>query len=296
MRLKDGALSLVSVPLNIQNIQVYSAIRENHATIQGGFNSGKGIGKLDGQIDWAGEPRVQLNLKGDNLLIRQVPLVTAVMNTNMALDILPLKKNVSVKGSIEIPRALINMPESSANVVGVSSDVRVLKAGQDALQVLRQSKPWNIQADIDLSLGSKVIFQGFNSRIPLVGRLFLTQRGLETAMSANGAIGVSQKVKIEPYGQTLDLNRAIARFNGPVGNPTLDIDTTKNISGTIVGVRITGTASSPNIQVYNDGGLSEQEALNALLSGRINEGSSSLSQTASFKSDVNNTLAAARVS
>lgn len=296
LRLKDGALSLVSVPLNIQNIQVYSAIRENHATIQGGFNSGKGIGKLDGQIDWAGEPRVQLNLKGDNLLIRQVPLVTAVMNTNMALDILPLKKNVSVKGSIEIPRALINMPESSANVVNVSSDVRVLKAGQDALQVLRQSKPWNIQADIDLSLGSKVIFQGFNSRIPLVGRLFLTQRGLETAMSANGAIGVSQKVKIEPYGQTLDLNRAIARFNGPVGNPTLDIDTTKNISGTIVGVRITGTASSPNIQVYNDGGLSEQEALNALLSGRINEGSSSLSQTASFKSDVNNTLAAAGIS
>lgn len=183
-----------------------------------------------------------------------------------------------------------------ANVVNVSSDVRVLKAGQDALQVLRQSKPWNIQADIDLSLGSKVIFQGFNSRIPLVGRLFLTQRGLETAMSANGAIGVSQKVKIEPYGQTLDLNRAIARFNGPVGNPTLDIDTTKNISGTIVGVRITGTASSPNIQVYNDGGLSEQEALNALLSGRINEGSSSLSQTASFKSDVNNTLAAAGIS
>lgn len=296
LRLKDGSLSLVSVPVNIQNVQLYSAIQQNHASIQGGFNSGKGVGKIDGQVDWANEPRVQLNLKGDNLLVRQAPLLTAVVNTNMAVDILPLKKSVNVKGDIEIPRALINMPESSSNVVNVSSDVRVLKAGQDALQVLRQSKPWKIQADIDLRLGNKVIFQGFNSRIPLVGRLYLTQRGLETAMSANGAIGVSQKVKIEPYGQTLDLNRAIARFNGPVGNPTLDIDTTKNISGTTVGVRITGTASSPNIQVYNDGGLSEQEALNALLSGRINEGSTSLSQTESFKSDVNNTLAAAGIS
>lgn len=296
LRLKDGALSLVSIPVNIHNLQLYSAIQQNHATVQGAFNSGKGVGKIDGQVDWIGEPRVQLNLQGNNLLVRQAPLVTAVINTNMAFDILPLQKNLNVKGNIEIPRALVNMPESSANVVNVSSDVRVLKAGQDALQVLRQSKPWKIQADVDLQLGNKVIFQGFNSRIPLVGRLYLTQRGLETAMSANGAIGVSQKVKIEPYGQTLDLNRAIVRFNGPVGNPTLDIDTTKNISGTTVGVRITGTASSPNIQVYNDGGLSEQEALNALLSGRINEGSTSLNQTTTFKSDVNNTLAAAGIS
>lgn len=71
-----------------------------------------------------------------------------------------------------------------------------------------------------LTLGNQVIFQGFESNIPLVGRLHLSQRGLETAMRANGAIGVSQKVKIEAYGQSLDLNRAIARFNGPLANPT----------------------------------------------------------------------------
>ncbi len=78
-----------------------------------------------------------------------------------------------------------------------------------------------------MNIGNQVIFQGFNSNIPLVGRLNLTQRGYETAMRAMGAIGVSQKVKIEAYGQSLDLNRAIARFNGPLSNPTLDIDANK---------------------------------------------------------------------
>ena len=34
-------------------------------------------------------------------------------------------------------------------------------------------------------------------------------------------------MKIEVYGQSLDLNRAIARFNGPLANPTLDIDANK---------------------------------------------------------------------
>ncbi|MFT4020972.1 MAG: translocation/assembly module TamB domain-containing protein [Acinetobacter sp.] len=296
IRVKNGSLSMISLPVNISNVQLYSAVRQSHATIQGAFNSGRGVGKLDGSVDWENEPQVQLNFNGDNLLIRQAPLITAVVNSKMTMNILPVKRSITLKGNIEVPRALINMPETSAEVVNVSSDVRVLRTGQNALQVLRQARPWNIQADVDLSLGKQVIFQGFNSRIPLAGRLFLSQRGLETAMSANGAIGVSQKVKIEAYGQSLDLNRAIARFNGPLSNPTLDIDATKSISGTIVGVRINSTASSPNIQVYNDGGLSEQEALNALITGRINEGSSSLSQTEGFKSDVNNTLAAAGIS
>ncbi|MGM7389631.1 translocation/assembly module TamB domain-containing protein, partial [Acinetobacter baumannii] len=136
------------------------------------------------------------------------------------------------------------MPETTARVVNTSSDVRIVRQGQDPLAILRAAKPWDIRADISVNIGNQVIFQGFNSNIPLVGRLNLTQRGYETAMRAMGAIGVSQKVKIEAYGQSLDLNRAIARFNGPLANPTLDIDANKNVQGSMVGVRVTGTASS----------------------------------------------------
>lgn len=296
LRLKDGSISMISMPVNLTNIQMYSAVRQNQATIMGIFNSGPGTGKIDGFVNWANDLHVQLKVQGDNLLVKQTPLVTALVNTKVDLDIYPMSRSVVVNGKIDIPRAIINMPETSPDVINVSSDARVVHSGDDLIAILKASKPWNIQADIDLSLGDRVVFQGFNSRIPLTGRLYLSQRGSEIAMSANGAIGVSQKVKIEAYGQSLDLNRAIARFNGPLANPTLDIDTTKKISNTTVGVRITGTATTPNIQIYNDGGLSEQEALNALITGRINEGSSSLSQTEGFKSDVNNTLAAAGIS
>ena len=296
LRLKNGAISMISLPVNLNNIQLYSSIRQDTASINGAFNSGQGVGSLTGSIDWKNDPRIQLNLKGDKLLVRQAPLITAVVDTDISVDILPLSKRVMVKGKVDVPRALISMPESSASVVNVSSDVRIVREGEDQLAILRAAKPWDIRADLALNLGNKVIFQGFNSRIPLAGRIYLTQRGLETAMSANGAIGVSQKVTIEAYGQRLDLNRAIARFNGPLANPTLDVDTNKSISGSIVGVRVTGTASSPNIQVYNDAGLSDQEAMNALITGRINEGSSGLSNEQGFKSDVNNTIAAAGIS
>lgn len=296
LRLKDGAISMISLPVNLNNIQLYSSIRQDSASINGAFNSGQGVGTLTGNIDWKNDPRIQLNLKGENLLVRQAPLITAIVTPDLSMDAYPLSKRISVQGNVNVPRALISMPEATEPVVGVSSDVRIVREGQDQLAILKAAKPWDIRADIGVNIGNQVIFQGFNSRIPLVGRLNLTQRGLETAMNASGAIGVSQKVKIEAYGQSLDLNRAIARFNGPLSNPTLDVDANKNVQGSVVGVRVTGTASVPNIQIYNDAGLSEQEALNALVTGRINEGSSSLSNTAGFKSDVNNTIAAAGIS
>lgn len=296
MRVKDAVISMISLPVNLTNVQLYSSIRQDHASINGAFNSGRGVGKLTGNIDWKNDPRIQLQLKGDDLLIRQAPLITAIVDTELNLDALPLSKKITVTGKIDVPRALISMPESSASVVAVSSDVRVVREGDNRLATLKAAKPWDVRADVELNLGQKVIFQGFNSRIPLLGRLYLTQRGLETAMRANGAIGVGQKVTIEAYGQRLDLNRAIARFNGALSNPTLDVDTNKTISGSIVGVRITGTATSPNIQIYNDAGLSYQEAMNALITGRINEGSSALSSSEGFKSDVNNTIAAAGIS
>ena len=296
MRLKDGAISMISLPVNLSNIQVYSSIQSDHATINGAFNSGQGVGLLTGNVDWRGEPRIQLHLKGDNLLIRQAPLITALVTPDFSLDVTPFQKKLVLKGEVNVPRALISMPESSAPVVNVSSDVRIVHEGQDQLAILKSARPWDIKADVLINLGNQVVFQGFNSRIPLVGRLYLSQRGVEAAMRANGAIGVSQKVKIEAYGQSLDLNRAIARFNGPLANPTLDVDTNKNVQGTIVGVRVTGTASNPNIQVYNDGGLSEQEAMNAIITGRINEGANNINQSETFKSDVNNTIAAAGIS
>jgi translocation and assembly module TamB len=296
IRLKDGAISMISLPVNLNNIQVYAAIRGDNAAINGAFNAGRGVGQLTGNINWKNQPRIQLKLKGENLLVRQAPLITAVVTPEINLLVYPMQKHLTVNGKVSVPRALISMPESTATVVNVSPDVRVVYQGQDQLALLKAARPWDIKADIEVSLGDKVIFQGFNSRIPLAGRVYLTQSGLETAMRANGAIGVRERVNIEAYGQSLELRRAIARFNGALTNPTLDIDTVKSVQGSVVGVRINGTASNPAIQVYNDAGLSEQEALNALITGRINEGSSGLSQTEGFRSDVNNTIAAAGIS
>ena len=295
IRLKDGRFALISAPVNLTNIQVSSSIRGSQAVIAGGFNAGRGVGQITGQADWSNVPLIRLSLKGQDLLVAQPPTISASVTPKIDVEIRPTLKQLNANGTVNVPRAVILMPESSADVIATSPDVRIVRDGVDQLAILKAAKPWDIRANIAVTLGDAVVFRGFNSSIPLVGKLNLTQRGRELAMQAHGAIGAGRQVKIEAYGQSLDLNRAIARFGGELSSPTLDIDATKSIQNNKVGVRVTGTASRPTINIYNDAGLSEQEALNALLTGHISS-SSAGTNTEGFKSDVNNTIAAAGLS
>lgn len=295
-RLRDGQVAMNNLPINLNRINLSSSIRGTEATLAGDFYSGDAQARLTGDANWQGVPFVNLKLVGDNLLIRQPPLLTARVSPRIDVRILPTQQQVNVNGTIDVPSAVASMPENNASVIAKSGDVRVVRADQATQRVMKASKPWEIYANIGLSLGDEVFFRGFGTSIPLGGQLNITQRGLDTALRANGAIGVKQNVTIEAFGQRLQLNRGIARFNGIISQPTLDIDATKSISNRTVGVRVTGRANNPNIAIYNDAGLSEQEALNAMLTGRISSANPTVNNTAGFKSEVNNTIAAAGIS
>lgn len=295
--LKDGQVAMMGLPVNLNRINITSNIEGKQADIKGSFFSGDGQAQLTGAAAWDGVPKVHLNLAGDKLLIRQAPMLSARVSPSLNVDILPTQRQITVSGKVDIPSAVATMPESSAEVIAKSGDVRVVRLDENNDVVLKAAKPWAIYADIAVKLGNDVYFRGFGSSIPLGGELNLTQRGLESAMRATGAIGVRQAVTIEAYGQRLQLNRGIARFTGALTEPSIDIDATKSISNRTVGVRVTGRATNPNIAIYNDAGLTEQEALNALLTGRISSASaSSVNNTAGFKSDISNTVAAAGLS
>ena len=295
VRVRDGQFALSSVPVNLTNIQLSSSINGSQALIRGGFNSGQGVGQVSGTADWANDTRIRLSFTGKDLLVAQPPTISASITPKIELDIRPSLKQLTANGRVEIPRAVILMPQNNANVVALSPDVRVVRDGSDPLMMIKTSKNWDIRSNIAIDLGNAVVFRGFNSTVPLAGKINLTQRN-GMRMQATGAIGASRQVKIEAYGQSLDLTRAIARFGGDLSNPVLDGDASKTIQGNRVGVRVTGNASRPLINIYNDAGLNEQEALNALLTGRISNNSSGLTNTEGFKSDVNNTIAAAGLS
>lgn len=114
-------------------------------------------------------------------------------------------------------------------------------------------------------------------------------------MKALGVVQVSQRTNVEIIGQSLDLNYGQIRFNGDMLNPSLSAEAVRQISGQTVGVRISDKLSNPNIRVFNDAGLSEEQAMNALATGSLNE-STTQTSTQEFRTQVTNNLAAAGLS
>ena len=298
-KLRDGAVQLAAAPINLTQINLDSSIRGTQATLTGQFNSGEGVGKLDGSAVWETVPEMNLKLSGDQLAIRQAPMLNARVSPEIAVRILPQSREVTVDGEIRIPRAVIAPPAASEKIIGVSSDVRVIDRRivlpeTVADPALKAASPWRIDADLAVILGDAVEFRGFGARLPLGGRVALRQRGLG-GLSAIGEISVSRPSRVEAFGQSLLLRKGIARFTGNLTNPVLEIEAVRSIQDAEVGVKIGGSPTRPEINVFNDAGLTEQEALNALLTGRIGSNNSS-TNTAGFKSEVNNTLAAAGLS
>lgn len=295
-KLDEGRVIMANLPVNLNRIQLRSSIRGTQASINGEFYSGDGKGTLDGQAIWAGDPAINLKLAGDNLLIRQPPQLTARLSPALDIGIFPTRRRVNINGDVNIPSAVLSPTPTDASAVPLSADIRVVdrRLEVDPRKVMKAAIPWRIDADIQLNLGKGVFFRGFGANAPLAGSLHLRQRGYE-GMTATGTVGVQRAVRVDAFGQSLLLRRGEARFSGSLTQPILDIEAVKSVEGRNVGVRVGGRPANPGIVIFNDAGLSEQEALNALLTGRISS-NNTVTNTAGFKSDVNNTLAAAGLS
>ncbi|MDO4896701.1 MAG: translocation/assembly module TamB domain-containing protein [Moraxella sp.] len=295
--LSGGRLAMFGVPLTLTDIEANVAINGTRAKLDGQFVAGEGKGVIDGQIDWQGDLQAKIGILGEHLTVSSPPLLTASISPELEIIIKPLKSHVDIKGVVFVPSATIRPPQAGTSIVGESADVSVLdrRLMGNINRVLAEVKPWSINADIGLDLGNDVSFRGFGTKLPLAGTLHLTQMG-QGSMRAFGVIQVSERTKIDGIGQNLELNYAQIRFNGDMLNPRLSIEGEKEIQGQTVGLRVKGTANDPDITVFNNAGLTEQQAMNALITGRIDEASDAQASEQAFNSQVANSLAAAGLS
>ena len=294
VKLADGRVAMLDLPVNLSKINANAKIRGTQATIDGKFNSGTGTGTLNGTIDWRQKLQAKLSIVGERLVLTQPPLLLAEINPDIDIIVRPADRYVNIAGAISVPSATIRPPEASEDIITQTEDAVVLdrRLIGNIDEVLAISKPWSINADIGIDLGDDINFRGFGAVIPLAGALNITQSGTGV-MRAKGVVQVARRTKIDAFGQNLELNYGQVRFNGDVMKPNLSIEAVKIIDDNIVGVRVTGTTESPNIVVFNNAGLTQQQAMNALVTGRIDDGSPSQISEQGFKSQVTNNLTAA---
>ena len=297
VKLADGRIAMLDLPVNLTDVDIDAKIRGTQATIDGKFNSGTGSGTLIGTVNWQQKLQAKLSIVGERLVLTQPPLLLAEVNPDIDIIIRPGDRYVNIEGAVSVPSATIRPPEASEDIITQTEDAIVIdrRLIGNIEDVLAVSKPWSINADIGIDLGDDINFRGFGAVIPLAGALNINQSGTGI-MRAKGVVQVSRRTSIDAFGQNLELNYGQVRFNGDVMKPNLSIEAVKIIDGKTVGLRVKGDTENPNIIVFNNAGLTQQRAMNALVTGRINNTGATQISEQGFKSQVTNNLAAAGLS
>ncbi len=239
------------------------ALPDGSARISGSIKSGQGALTVDGGLSWYGQATpLQLNIRGDNVLIADTTQLRAVANPNLQFSI--VDKTMQLRGEVVVPSANIDL-EKLDRGVSVSEDVVVLDP-------VDPEEPASSPLDMDLAieLGNDVHLKGFGLEGKLSGRMQVRARpGRE--MVASGGLNVDGNYKA--YGQKLDITRGELSWNNSiVSDPIINIRAERNVGDVTAGIDVTGRAEAPRAQVWSDPAMQRSEAMSYLVLGRSLEG------------------------
>ena len=248
---------------------------------EGGQAGQGGQLQAQGTLNWLQSPtelsslkqvRVALKLQAQGLRVsnradRRLAISGAV---DAQLD----QGQLRLKGRVQADHALFILPENTTPTLG--DDVVVHRRGAPAAVALpagAQTSPlpsWvgvpEVQLALDLGPDFQVQGQGLQARLSGV-------LNLSSSAATQGVPRLSGDVRTEggrykAYGQTLNIETGLLRFNGPFNNPDLDIVAIRPNLSQRVGVAVSGTALQPRIQLFSDPDLPDAEKLAWLVLGR----------------------------
>ena len=181
-------------------------------------------------------------------------MVTGELHVHAALPAL------SITGRVEADAGWIDL-DMLGGIPVVDSDVVIIRAGDDPAEV---SVPMDISMDIEVDLGPRVYLTGYGVNSGLVGNMRIVM--IDNKLTAMGALR-TRGGAIEAYGQRLQLRRGTITFQGDITNPILSIEALRTGLAIEAGVRVSGTARRPGIDLVSYPDVSDIEKLSWLLFG-----------------------------
>ncbi|QXZ09484.1 translocation/assembly module TamB domain-containing protein [Comamonas sp. Y33R10-2] len=186
----------------------------------------------------------------------------------------------TLRGDLTVDRASIILPEESAP--SLDKDVVVRSAAsrkaeeEERLRSEREARKEQARATprkvpdilVKLNMGRDFALQGFGISTRLRGEL-----EVKGASYVGGPPSVTGEIRTEQgryraWGQSLNVENGLIRFNGPYNNPSLDILALRPNIAVKAGVQVLGTASAPRVLLYSDPDLPDAEKLSWVVMGR----------------------------
>lgn len=236
------------------------------AKLSGELQSGDGNITITGETRWSAAPRwnADIHLKGVNFLAANLPV--AEVDISPDLHIKGSEKGINVSGTVSIPKADIRIEDLPDKTIKVSPDEYIIGDLMIEPQQPAASPLLDVNADINIRLGTRVDLRGFGLDTGIEGRLKLRERpGRPT--SGDGTLTMVDG-KYSAFGKELIIEHGTLYFNGPLDTPRINLRVINPIEGIKVGLAISGTPRQPKSRIFSTPSMSETEALSYLLTGK----------------------------
>jgi translocation and assembly module TamB len=240
--------------------------------LEGSARAGEGTVEFDGEARLFGEnaPWLNIRLRGERMTLVDRPEARVIANPDLTVEIDP--ELISVEGEVKIPQATFDLDKLPQQTAVRSEDVVVVK-GERVAAPADAGDARRLQARIEVVLGDDVDVTGKGLTADLTGSLEVEQDQGRELPTGEGEIRLVNGT-YKAYGRKLELRRGELRFlGGPIDDPSLDVIAAREArDGTVAGVRITGRASEPDVQLWSNPEMPDEEALSYLLFGKPMEG------------------------
>lgn len=243
-------------------------LQGNHGALLGNIILNGQPLKLQGDLDWSKGADGSLVAQAQNLPVFLVGYGIAKANLDANIT---LGEILDIKGKVEIPSANIQVQNVASSGVTVSGDEIIVPS--DGTSSLMQEKSSNVKSAIDLAvhLGDDVRFEAMGMvKGRLGGDLAIKKTVANNTIKANGEINVVDG-EADVYGRRFNFGTARIMFFDDIADPSLNIEVFADRDyledDVDVGVRVTGTASAPDITLFSKPSMSQNEILSYILYG-----------------------------
>lgn len=270
------ALTLFDQGIQLRDGIARLALNENVIALQQlEFHGGDGSLKASGEVQLGqSNPNLSAHIVADRLQLFASPDRQLIVSGQASLT--SVAEKLHIDGKFKADRALFDLPKSTAPQLG--DDVIIVRHGgkveaapaasaQDKLATASEKPAGRLApvVDFQLDLGDDFRFRGPGADLKLAGSIAVHSEPYQ-ALRATGTVQVVTGT-YEAFGRKLAIERGVLNFQGPIGNPNINILAMRRNQEVEAGVQVTGFARQPRVKLVSEPDVADEEKLSWLMFG-----------------------------
>lgn len=229
------------------------------------LQGGEGTLAVQGGASFGAAPQARLRVVAERLQV--LGRVDRRVVASGSADVVTTGSGVAVDGRFRVDEGLVDITRSEA--ASLDADVVVVNRPGAPPAPPKPARPIAAQLALVIDLGEQLRLRGRGLDTRLAGLLRVSTP--EGRLALDGTVRTLGGT-YQAYGQNLQIERGLIRFEGELAAPTLDILAVRPDIDQRVGVAIFGTALNPRVRLFSEPELSELDKISWLVLGRASAG------------------------